>query len=247
LFRGDRDSLEPVEVPDLPADFEEYGRVIDDERELSFHTEAPSRGPGGQRDAQFHGHPSGGDSEEEKQRMLEFCRMVADKLHPVLNQQAVPLILACDRRVVPMYRQVNGYPHLVDEAVTGNADATNDATLRAQAWEIAQHGPAEAEQRDRERLQAAIAGDSGSDQLEDVVTAAAEGRVDTLWVDRERQQWGHFSPEDRSVSMTETPSSDDRELLNQAAADTFCQGGAVYVRSLDALPTPSPMAAIMRY
>jgi len=247
LFRGDRDELEPVEVPELPANFEDYGRYVDDERELNFHTEAPPRGPGGQRDARIHGHPSGGDAEQEKQRMLEFCRMVADKLHAVLNQQTLPLILACDQRVVPMYRQVNDYPYLAEEAITGSVDAADDKALHAQAWEIARRGRAEAEQRDRDRLQAALAARSGSDKLEEVVPAASEGRVETLWVAADRQQWGHFAPEDRSVSITDSPGNGDRELLNQAAVDTFCQGGTVYVRPFDSLPTGSAVAAIMRY
>jgi len=247
LFRGDRDSFQAVEVPDLPADFEEYGRVIDDDRGLSFHTEAPPHGPAGNRDVQVHGHPSGGDAEEEKQRMLEFCRMVAARLHPVLNQQTMPLILACDKRVVPMYRQVNEYARLQNEAIAGNPDDATDAKLHSRAWELIRQQLPKTEQQDRSRLEAALAGQLGSDKLSELVPAAIDGRIETLWVAADRQQWGRFNPENREVTLSDTPHNDDQELINAVALDTFSQGGRVYVRLQEALPTQSVAAAIMRY
>jgi hypothetical protein len=86
-----------------------------------------------------------------------------------------------------------------------------------------------------------------SSDVRTIVPAAAEGRVDTLWVARGVQVWGRFDSTDDSVLVHEVAEPGDQELLDLAAVQTILHAGTAY--PMDRM-TPSDtvsIAAIFRY
>jgi hypothetical protein len=78
------------------------------------------------------------------------------------------------------------------------------------------------------------------------VIAAADGRVDTLFVREGAHLEGHFDAESHSVRMG-NGRADTTDLLDRATTDTFLTGGKVYRLSSDRMPVESEVAAILRH
>jgi hypothetical protein len=80
--------------------------------------------------------------------------------------------------------------------------------------------------------------------LEAVVTAAYEGRVETLFVALGHQVWGVFDPATGRVEQHKEALFGDVELLDLAAAHTLLHGRTVYAVEQEQVPSKTDVAAI---
>ena len=95
---------------------------------------------------------------------------------------------------------------------------------------------------------AALAGTGRtSANLAEILPAVSQGRVETLFVATDRQQWGTFDDERQELRLCETASAENEDLLDRAAASAYLLGGAVYAMSSAELPDAAPAAAIYRF
>lgn len=130
LLEGTRDTVNEIDLEQLPGSLAEALRYDDFERELQWHTRtAPA--PHGERQAMFHGH---GTENQVKERILRYCQILNRGIIEFLQEEGSPLVLAGVDYLLPIYRQANTYPHLVEGGLTGNPEAT---ALRSC---IARHG-----------------------------------------------------------------------------------------------------------
>jgi hypothetical protein len=83
--------------------------------------------------------------------------------------------------------------------------------------------------------------------IEAVVTAAHDGWVETLFVAVDRQEWGIFHAETRTVETHQDALAGDDDLLDVAAMHTLLKRGTVYAVGIEQMPAPSPTVAILRY
>ena len=88
------------------------------------------RGP-----ATFHGQ-GGGSDENEKNELLRYFRLVSDGLTEFLEEDGVPLVLAGVEYLLPIYKEANTYPNLMDTVITGNPDLLSADKLHKSAWDI---------------------------------------------------------------------------------------------------------------
>jgi hypothetical protein len=86
-----------------------------------------------------------------------------------------------------------------------------------------------------------------SGELTAIVTAAYDGRVDTLFVPIGVQQWGAFHDESRTVEVHQEALAGDEDLLDVAATYTLMRRGTVYAVAPEQMPEHTPVAAILRY
>jgi len=91
--------------------------------------------------------------------------------------------------------------------------------------------------------------DKATDNVEEIVAAAVNGRVDKLIVSVEHQIWGAFNPKDGKVTRSSNGQSKKHNLalLDFTAMNTLQNGGTVCALSQDEMPTDSPIAAVFRY
>ncbi len=177
LLRGNQATLWPVDVPGLPHNLDEANRTHDVDEVLTFHTRPTSGGTWG---AIFEGHGVGID--DKKDDLLRYFRQIDRAVHPILRDEQAPLIPAMVEYLMPIYREANGYAHLVDGGMPGNPDRLDTTELHDRAWAVIAPRFRAAEVRAVAKFrQMAGTGLASADELF-VFPEAAAGNVDTLMV-----------------------------------------------------------------
>lgn len=130
LFEGDRYDLEPVGLKGLPATMEKMLGIDEYPKSRELHAVAPAdRGKGSNA---FHEQYN--VSQTDKTMLKEFFRLIDRRIHEYVRKHPKPLILAGVNYVLPIYREINTYPGLLDESIIGNNDDPDLSVLRKKAW-----------------------------------------------------------------------------------------------------------------
>lgn len=239
LFEATRYSIREIELPEL-APLE----LSDDEQPHQYHShQAPSQGKGATAEAVYHGQ--GGPADRSKKDTLKFFQRVDQAVSRTLRGQRAPLVLACVGYLSSLYESANSYKHLSKGKVPGSPDRWSEDELREHAWKLVEPYLKQTQQQAWEQFQDATGNGRGSDELRSVVLAAEEGRIDTLFLARDEERWGHVDPDLQAVQTTDDK-HDGEELLDFAAMKTLSNGGEVFL--FDSLPnTDAPAAATYRY
>ncbi len=201
------------------------------------------------------GHAEGGaafrglgeESEGNKDNLLRYAQMVDRGLHGMLREERAPLLVAAVDYLIPIYREANTYAHLLDHGLEGNPDTLKPEDLHRQAWRVVEPHFKAREEEAVARFTTLRGAGRTSRELRDIVPAAAEGRVETLWVARGVQAWGRYDPTDSSVVLHDMPHAGDQEMLDLAAVQTILHGGTVYPIDRMKVPGDALLAAIFRY
>ena len=239
LLEGTRDSVAEIELVGLPESLSEALQYDRSERQMRAGAVAAPAGS-------VHGT---GTDEETKLDILRYFQMVDRGLRDMLGDQRVPLVVAGVDYLLPIYRQANSYPYLVDTGVIGNPQTLNAKELHRRAWEIVRPHFAR-EQEAQEGLYRELAGRQegrASNNLKQIMQAAHGGRVATLFLARGVQQWGVYREHSGNVHVHPSQQPGDYDLLDLAAIQTVANGGTVYVVDPDRVPGGEPLAAIFRY
>jgi hypothetical protein len=137
LYEATPEKIRPVPLPEAPSSFEEMMRFVETEKQSQWHTGTEAHQPGGDRPAVFHGQGAAGDDRTRNMRLEEYVKQVAHGVDKALNNQKAPLLIAAAEPIASVYRQVNTYPHLMDQQIQGNADRATAKDLHDQAARIA--------------------------------------------------------------------------------------------------------------
>lgn len=175
LFDATKDSIVELDLGEtVPQSMDD---VVDpDERQRQLQ----SRSIGGDR-AMFHGHGAGG--EVDRIFVEKFVKAVGEGVGTLLGKaRSQPLILAAVAEAMPLFKPVCTYPALLDEMVTGNPDDRTPGQLHADAWEVVMPAFAERDDAAYARFADAQGTGRGVTQTDVIREAAAEGRVDTLFI-----------------------------------------------------------------
>jgi Bacterial archaeo-eukaryotic release factor family 7 len=236
LFQGTRYSLNEIELEDVPTD--------DPEKSLQFHTGTPQGASSG-RAAIFHGQGAGND--DAKENILRYFRKVNDGLLELLKNQECPLVLAGVDYLLPIYKQANSYPDLIDEGITGNPDQIKPEELHAQAWQIVEPYFEAQQHETAAHYHTTLGTGKTASNIQEVVSAAYFQRVESLFVPVGQQKWGMFNPDTNSVQMHSEQQPGDEDLMDFAAMHTLLNGGKVYAVPPEQVPGDAPLAAVLRY
>ncbi len=243
LLQGTRYSSREIELEGVPRNLAEALRFDDPEKQLQFHTGTPARK--GKRPAMFHGHGVGTD--DSKVNLFRYFRYVDRGLHDILRDEEAPLVVASVDYLLPIYREANTYPHLMEEGVEGNPEGLSAEELHGRAWSVVE-AYFEKAQRDAVTLYRQFAGTRRTSRdIKEIAPAAYHGRVELLFVALGLQQWGAFNPDKSAVRLHQEPEPGDEDLLDMAAVQTFLKGGTVYAVEPDEVPDGGPSAALFRY
>ncbi|HEY4389319.1 MAG TPA: hypothetical protein VGN34_33155 [Ktedonobacteraceae bacterium] len=249
LLEGDRFGIRiiplPESVPGSLAESLQYKEGKENLLESHSSSSDALMSRGGHRAAIFHGHGTGTD--EAKDQLLRYFRQVNKGLHELLHNETIPLILAGVAYLLPIYRDANTYPHLLTHAIEGNPDRLSPEALRDSAWEIMQSQQAKTQQEILRSFREPADIHLISQNITDIVPAAYNGRIDTLFVAIDREQWGKFEPTKLSITIHEQEEPDDKDLLDVAATQTLLHGGKVYAIEYAQMPDQAFAAALFRY
>jgi hypothetical protein len=245
LFDGTRRGVGQIDLPDgTPESLEEALQLEDPQKQLQIHA-GSAQGVG--RDGTFHGQGPG--EEEQKVWIERYLNLVDTGLKEIFREQQTPLILAGVDYLLPIYRKVSEYVNIMQESITGSPEHLRPEELQKQAWPIVEAYFRQETEKAVEQYQQLAGTDKATDNVEEIVAAAFNGRVDKLILAVETPMWGTFNPDTGKVIRNSEGQSklDDIALLDFAAMKTLQNNGTVYALSQEEMPTDSPVATVFRY
>jgi hypothetical protein len=255
LYQGTHQSINEVEATEIPSDIvEAISQYEDPEAQLQLHIQnRATQADGSRMDASHHGHGAGdGDdmSAEPQDRLKRFLRKVDDSVSDYSGGEEVPLVLAGVAEYLPLYREVNGYAHLIDdEIVAGNPESVSVNELHEKAWAIVEPVFSKAEEAEADRFEQLYYQEEkmASDDFHEIIPGCAYSRVDTLFVPMGEYRWGRFDATTNTVEVHESQRPGDGDLLNYAAVTAYLNGATVHVLRPEKMPGGRSVAATFRY
>ncbi|MEX1121627.1 MAG: hypothetical protein WD491_15050 [Balneolales bacterium] len=243
LFHGTRNTVTELEIQDVPLSLQEYLKFDEFERSTQFHTEM-ARAPGeGVRSAMFFGHEA---DNEIKEQIGRWFREIDRVITPSLNGD--PLMLYGVEYLHPVYHKANNYNGLLDRVkVTGNPDALRSKEIHEKAWQAIEPHFAKGKEQDAARFSALAGTGKTASTVNDAVAAAAHGRVDVLFVPKNKYFWGTYNSEEARVEKKVRGDDGAEDLIDLAAVYTVVNSGAVYTVNQDEIPGDGEVAGVFRY
>lgn len=239
LFEGQNHVISEIdiEIEGIPQSLAEALKYDDVEKQRQVRSGSPGM-------AIFHGHPA---SDDAKVNILRYFQQIDRGLRTLLRDRQDPLLLAGVSYLLSIYREANSYPYLLQEGIEGSPDRIEAEEMYERAWSIV--GPyflkAQQEAVDTYRQ---IAGTGlTSNNVNDIVPAAYNGRVETLFINTGIHLWGTYDPDTNEVELDKGAANGKVDLLDLAAVHTILNGGAVYTVQPEDMPADEPIAALYRY
>lgn len=262
LFAGDRMQMEPVDLGDTPVTFEDAMKYDDANRTLTQHSAA---GRVASRGRQHEGSVYagyGGIKDVDVEQTTRYARLIERGVTQALRNQDAPLLLFGNERLVSAYREVNTYQNLTEQQVLGASDYLSPLQLQQQALEVLAPVLEADVERDLRELRENEGSSLASHDPKAIVSAAAAGRVKTLFFDDSFGPFGLLEDETfevRSVCegaprmlrerMTTEEQPDGEcgwDLVDLAAAQTVAHGGEIHAFTGENPPVQG-VAALYRY
>ena len=192
--------------------------------------------------------PSGriqGD-EGRKVRMRQYARKVDAALRSMLVGRETPLILAAAPPLEPIFRQVNTYPHLVEETLEGNPEIISDADLAAAARVVLDRLHTEQLAEMREKFGDLESAGLASHDLHYVAKAATYGVVSALMFDIDAFVAGTVDDDGR-VTLTDENDAVSYGVIDEVVRRALATGATVMAARAADLPEGAHVAALLRY
>ena len=236
-----RDGVVPVLLSDVPQDIEQT-QPEGPTAHLRRHS-LPMGVPEGGR---FHAHGVGTE-DVDMINVKRYFQQAEDGLRQRLAGERVPLILACVEYLAPIYREVSTYRFILEEIVAGNPDGVPDDELQRKARPIADRHFEQARGKAIAEYYEGIAKGRASHTLPDVLTAAFQGRIATLFIPLGMRRWGRFDFNRLVLEEHDREKPGDEELLDLAAPQTLRHDGKVYSMKPEEIPGGHLLASVYRY
>lgn len=237
FYEATNHSITPIDVDDLTPDRLE-DRVGYDYEEKHLNSDGVI---GSQ-----HGYNAA--TRDRKDEFLRFFRAVDKGIDKIIHNENVPLIVACEDSLFPIYQEANTYKHLYAECVPGNPnDNRNILELHAKALDqIRPHLDKEREEKmeafKEEVPEKTLTG------ITDILPSIYEGKVDTLFLENREDIFGTFNEDNMKVKIEDRQTENNTSLMNLAAKKVIAQGGSVYLIEPAFMPEKdSKMSALLRY
>jgi hypothetical protein len=250
LFANDKGCLKKRFPPEKISGLDEFLEPYEFEKSLQFESgnvqpHAPN----------YHAQGDAGDRLQEKRYAKEYLKEIEEWVSDKLDERGFDRVyLVAEPEIAGMYMEVvqkNGQK--IIKLAPKNPDSEEDDEWVNKALnEVRNSTVFEEKQKVGERYEHLKNSRPGaiSDEIEDIVASAYNGRVGTLMIpaNSDDHLWGRFDPESQNLYLQEydeSVSGPGDELVNMAAIKTFLAGGRVIdVPANEGLPLA---AAIYRW
>jgi hypothetical protein len=242
LYEGTRHTIAGIDIADLvPGSFKDTYFEEDRESELQFRS--------GQRDSRktgaFHGH---NPKDEKLDDVINYFRRIDKGLGEVLNGEKAPLVVACVEEHFPEYQKANSYNNLYPEFIKGNPEHTDIFLQHEKAWLLLENYFNKERIERKSKFLQMLPEKKAMHDLEEVIPAAMNKRVDTLFVRNMKNVWGVYDEKDHSILIHEEKQPESTCLLDLAAKATIQNNGTVYLADNEDMPLENTYAnAVLRF
>ncbi|MEZ4888354.1 MAG: hypothetical protein R3E32_26735 [Chitinophagales bacterium] len=193
-------------------------------------------------------HGQGGHKSELPIDLEKFFRLINKGVEQLLHDEKVPLLLAGVDYLIPIYKSVSTYNFLIeDRHISGNVQDEDLVLLHEKAILKMQPTFEENKRNLIKKYNEVSNSNLATDELQETVKAAYNGRVDTLFLKENAHSWGSFDEKKQSIVFSESP-DDSSDLLNSIAIQCITNGGNIYLLEEEDMPCENTDAcAILRY
>lgn len=219
-------AVNEMKVGDMPHSLEKFVAVEHVEKQYQYHTAGRIGGAGS-----VIGHGAADKGEDEKDRLHRFSQAISRSLEKFLGASREPVVLVGTKDFQDIFRSVAHLPCLLPEGVAQSPKMLDGRQLCAAASPLVEAFEDTARQAAMERYREIAGTGLTAQTLDQVLPAAAEGKVDALFILPNAAVWGQG----------------DIELINEATIATLENSGTVYEIADDELSLPEPIAASFRY
>ncbi|GEM_PF-1023796 len=249
LWWVDRHRMREVHLRGIPTSIRDFIQTDNSGAYVHYHvSSSPLAAPGGA--GAIHGHGGGGKGEakDRKRDILDFFRQVDRGLSELMHESELPLMLAGVEYLIPIYREANSLPRLLDQAVMGNPEVSlEQQSLHAKAWKAYRESRALEKARVLSLYRERLATPQSVSGLVEVLPAAKQGRIQYLFLRKGYRQKGAFHPEDGTVSFSDRAGPGEEDLVNLACIHALLTGAKVHILELGEIPEKADIAALCRY
>jgi len=132
LLEGDYYNIEKVKFQKFPTTLKRELNIDEYPKGRQPHTVAPAiTGKGSEK---FHGQYN--KTQVDKNMLIEFFRRIDRKLHKILRNSKIPLIIAGVDYLLPLYRRVNTYPHILADEIRGSLEHDPLDSIRTNVYQL---------------------------------------------------------------------------------------------------------------
>lgn len=243
FYEGHKYDMTELNIEELiPSRIEERVGYDYDQRQLQFRTQY-GRGSAGS----FHGHGEG-ETRDKNELLLFFQAIdkgIMSKLH---DNQEHPLILCCIDYYYPIYKEASTYKNLYPVYISNNPADLGPDSLHQKARELLKPYVNQKLHLKKDKLAEGLAKGKASSEIREIIQAAVQGRIDSIFIDKNAEIFGIYNPSTDEVQVQDKPELPGVSLTNLAAKKVFEQGGTVYLLDKEELPDDSSLInALFRY
>lgn len=248
LYNGSQYMVSEIELPsDTPTSLEKATALDDPEKSLQFHTSGSPTGPDGERPGQFHGQGVSKDDLHHKKKILRFFQRLNDGVMEIIKDENAPLLLVGVDYLLPMYREANKYPHLLDHTVEHNPQDLTLEKLHEKTWtEVSAHFSNELDEALNEYGNK-TPDNLASDNVAEVIKGAVHQRIDKLFIDLSTTKWGRYDEQNDQLVIDPDQKPQNEDLVDYAVRHTIANNGEIFMPAKDRMPNSSDMAAVFRF
>ncbi len=242
LYKAGAYDIERVDVPEIDELVENYIPA----NELRQEATSP-KGAAGGATSFLHGYNE--MSQTEKNEISKHLRTIDKEVSRVLKDSGAPLLVYSVDYIYPMYKEVNTYPHLMEESIKGSPVGASLRDIHDKAMEIVVPRCESTLEREIEKFNTLKGTDSklSSCDAAEITKMALHGRVERLFVADGVQQWGFLDNDTGEIIVDNREGEKHMDILDRALIAAMENGGKVYVLDKERKPVIKPAAAILRY
>ncbi|QIB52386.1 hypothetical protein [Pseudomonas sp. OIL-1] len=248
LFEGNSDVLDEVElVPEVPRNLDKALGSELTEKDQSGH-------PGGYSSAGERGDPQmheagGPDKQAEIDHDRDRFFRVVDRaiLDHYSRPSGLPLILAGLPENQSFFRAQSHNPKILKEGINLGQGSLDVRALQQRSSELMERRNSERLSGILEQYATSKPQNQATDDLREIGSAAAQGKVGTLLVEADREVPGQVDRDTGAVLLDETGDRTATDVLDELILLVLERGGDVDVVPAERMPGRSGAAAIYRF
>ncbi|HEY9221542.1 MAG TPA: hypothetical protein VIO43_08210 [Lutibacter sp.] len=183
-----------------------------------------------------------------KKELYKFFREIDKGINKIISNKKAPLVIACADPLFGLYKEANTYPNLLENYIAGDTEFKNKTKLYQESWKLVHPFFEKIKEAKLLHYKELAHTPKASYQISEIVAAAINGKIDTLFVQNGADEFGVFDKQTNRLMFRKKTELNNASLNDLSAVSTFMQGGKVYFLAPEEMPDKGqPMNALLRY
>ncbi|MCJ7718025.1 MAG: hypothetical protein MUO54_16100 [Anaerolineales bacterium] len=144
---------------------------------------------------------------------------------------------------------MSSYAYIYEQCLSGNHDHKDLLLLHEKAWELVKDHFRKKRENLKIKFQDFSAGEKTSSDIEEIVQASHDGRVQALFIQKGKNLYGVYDANQREVQVHNLSTrTTNTSWFNLAAVTTLLTGGDVFLNHQEKMPAmDTEVNALLRY